>query len=317
MTRPALRTLPWALVLALLGTIAGVAGLAALISPAGTAPAVIGALGGTLGALLAPRGREVPVMILGLAALGLLLVAAGQHVAWLLSLLLCVCVAMEARRTGGRASIALLFVILSLRLVPGLPPIAAAVPFAVGGLLIGWLAARVLGFAGAAATKPASRMHAAGRGVFLAVGLALTFWVTEHIDQPLEHWLVMMFLFRAMAPMDETAAAARRFAVGALLGSLVGLALIVAGVPGLPVLTMLAMMALLIAGLRMIPAPQPFAPAAFSAAAVLGVASVPGAALFRVEAAAVVLVLSTVLAAAIPVTLQALSRLASRVQSNR
>ncbi|MDK3074863.1 hypothetical protein QO034_17380 [Sedimentitalea sp. JM2-8] len=212
---------------------------------------------------------------------------------WFFAALLAAGAGIESRVIGGRAFVAALYGWLSILLIPAMPPIGAALPWLLIGLAWGLVAARLLNLTAIAAPPPSGAGFAVGLVIFLLAGLSAALVLTEKIGSPFGHWLVLLFVVRALTPQGRTIRAALRFGAGAAVGCALALFMTPFDLPdGIPLLLAVC---LLLLGLRYLPHPLPLAPAAITAAVLLGTAPGQDAALFRLEAAliAVALTLAT------------------------
>ena len=292
---------PWPAVALFLGTLLGAAGLAAPVDPAGALPALFGALTGLVGAFLSPKSRAWPGMLAGLAGFALLALGPGPLVLWLACLAFSAGAGLESLRTGGRATVMTLHGWLALHLMATMPPPEIAAPFAAAGLLAGWAVAEVTGLAGKAAPPKGDPRFGLALALYLAIGLTVVLLVIRHLESPFAHWVALMFCLRALVPPGMTARATLRFGVGAALGCLAALAFIALHLPHGLAIALAAL--LLIAGLRLIPHPRPYTPAAISAAVLLLVAPDVQPALFRFEVTLLVVLLSLGLASGLALLL--------------
>lgn len=281
-------SLPWPAVVVVLCVCAGAAAVGAALVDGGSRPALIGAVSGLGAAALAPRGKLWPMAGLTVAAFALLLANPGPVALWAISLAFCAGAGVEATQTGGRAAVMLLYAWLSIALIATLPPREAAIACTIGGLLLGWLVAYVFKIEGTAVRPKGDMVFGCAMAAFLAIGLAIALFAIRHIHQPFSHWIALIFVLRAMAPPGMTRRALLRFGVGATLGSLAALLLIALGLPHYPALALGAVAMVL--GIRTLPHPAPFAPAAFSAGVLLIAAQDIGPAVFRLEVSVAVVV---------------------------
>lgn len=294
---PAPRVLPWAFVAALIATGLGILGPVAFVFPHGLAAVAFGMLAGLFGTVMSPRGATWPAISSGVGALGLLMLAPSEPVLWAIGGGLCALAGVEAKRSGGRAIVLVLFCWLALVLVPGMPVFPLAAPWAIYGLVAGWGAARLMGLGGRAVRAPGTAPFGIGMALFLGIGVWLAVMAMRWADQPFGHWLVFFVLLRALAPPGQAVTGAVRFGIGAMLGSLAALGVLMLDLPYPLVAGLGAVLALL--GLRHMPHPAPITPAAFSAGVLLAMSPPAGVAVFRIEAAAFAVVLSIVLVTAL------------------
>ncbi|MAC80122.1 MAG: hypothetical protein CML66_18885 [Rhodobacteraceae bacterium] len=286
-------TLPWPAVAILLGTTLGAAGLAALLGPAAAIPALFGAVAGLGGAFVSPGDRSLGPVMAGLVTLGLLLVHPSVPVLWLIALGLCALAGLESVRSGGRAIVLVIYACLGLHLIAAMPPIATSAPVAGAAMLVGWGVARITGLAGQAAQPPGPPFHGVMLALYLAIGLALALLVMHLMKSPFAHWVALIFIMRALAPLDMTTRTTLQFGLGATIGCLAAMALIAIGPPK-PVLLALCVPAV-IAALRLLPHPRPWTPALISAAVLFLVAPSVADALVRLEVTLIVVLLSVAL----------------------
>ena len=141
---------------------------------------------------------------------------------------------------------------------------------------------------------------------FLWLGLALTGWLMARVDQPYAYWLVLRFIFRAIAQQGRTVAGAVKFGTGAVLGSIIALALSALSLPVAITVALSCVLAML--GLRYLPHPYPWSAMAFTSAVLLSLAPGQTNALFRLEAALTVVFLTVILVALIGGSWQLLTR---------
>jgi hypothetical protein len=289
-----LRVLPWRLVAFLVLVIAATLGLSWFIAgKAHLAATVAGLMVGLIGSLLGSgRAAALATMVL-LGAMALHIQLPDRIPTQALAMALVVLAGAEAGIVGGRAMTLALFGFLKLSLLPAMPPGSADLPFVAGAALLGGVAVLAIGLQGRARQAPGGLPFGAGVTLFLGLGLLGIFWIVQRMDQPFAYWLALLFVWRAMAPPERTMGAALRFGTGAVLGSLLAM---LATFLDLPAEARLALtLALVIAGLRMLPHPGPWTPAAFTSAVLLSFANGPGDALFRAEAALFILALTALL----------------------
>lgn len=286
------RVLPWSLIWKLSAAGGSLLVLAAVLSPGGVgfAPAMTGFIPGLMARTMGrPPASCIAVLSLAIALASLLLWPdiAGL---WIVATLLGLGAGIESGTIGGRAFVAALYGWLSILLVPAMPPIGTALPWLLIGLTWGLVAARLLGLTAIAAPPPSGRRFAAGLVVFLLAGLFATLVLAERFGSPFGHWVVLLFVVRALTPQGHTLSAALRFGAGAAIGCALALVMTAFDLPdGVPLPLALC---LLLIGLRYLPHPMPLAPAAITAAVLLGTAPGQDAALFRLEAALIVVALT-------------------------
>ncbi|MEX0286396.1 MAG: hypothetical protein AB3N23_17455 [Paracoccaceae bacterium] len=282
----------------------------------GRAPAAIpGLAAGMFGALLSPRHRIPWPLIAGAVGVVILAGDPSKPMLYAVALALSAIAGAEAVRTGGRSGVLAIFMCTGLHLIPAMPNANDALLPALLALAAGWGLIQLTPLAGQAVQPPAPRAFGVGLAAFLIVGLAIAVFAVHHVHDGMAHLLALLFITRGLAPPGQVVRGALRFGVGAVGGSLGALMAIHLG---LPVWVLLALSAVvLVLGLRMLPHPGPYAPAAFSAAILLATAPSVHAALFRVEAAVFAVLLSVALATLFSVIWSAAERAyASRATSS-
>ncbi|MEM8729641.1 MAG: hypothetical protein AAGF79_06940 [Pseudomonadota bacterium] len=300
MTAPT--TLPWPAVALFLGTMLGAAILAALINPAAAAPAMVGAMAGILGGFLTPKGRAWVPLLTGLVALGVLLFAPSAPLRWLIALLLCAAAGWETARSGGRMMVLVIYAWLAVQLISVMPAEELSVPVTALSLIFGWAVAEAMGLSGRAAGPAGQPLHGVVLTAYLAIGLILSILLMHHIESAFAYWVALIFVMRALAPLNMTARATLSFGIGATLGCLAALAFIALHPPQL--LSVALGLVCLVAGFRLIPHPRPYTPAAMSAAVLLLVAQDPQTVLLRLEVSLIVVVVSFGLSTALGLLLE-------------
>jgi hypothetical protein len=286
--------LPWALVFNLIavGSIllvptvlfVGPDGIAAMIG------LISGLAGGLMGRALMPQLAALTLVV----ATALLLLSPGLVGVWLIGGALVVAAGIESCTTGGRAFVLALYGWLSILLIPSMPPTETALPLLALGLVWGLAAARLLGLTGFAAPPPAQKAFGVAMAVFLFAGLLVASFVMQWRDAPLGYWMILLFIFRAVAPQGETVRSALKYGLGAAAGCGVAVLLTPVHLGGMG--TAMIAFALMIVGMRNLPHPAPWSATAFTAAILMFLSPNAQTVLFRLEAAAFVVALTTVLA---------------------
>lgn len=181
--------------------------------PVATAALFMGVAGSIMGSI--PRAA-LAALLAPLPLLGSLLGVDPRFVACCMALM----AGYEATRYGGRSfSMALIAAVMLVRGQNlGATPDTAILTFAIGvfwGLgLVKWLRFE------SRATAPATSVRGGvGHAAFLILGLLVSLALVERSDEPFAYWIVMMFLFRAMAPADQLHIRTWKFAVGAIVGA--------------------------------------------------------------------------------------------------
>ncbi len=259
---------------ALAGQVGAVASLAGLMTGAfGSGSA------GRPGALAGGAGL--------LFAFGVLNAGAGMPVGLGLTLLLCIAAGIEAARTGTRIAIMILLGLTLLMSASDPVPLARLLVPAVTGLATGHVLTRLLSLAGAIPAGVLPPHHAMRLVLFLAGGLALAQLCALLVGDPYGHWVVLLFVSRALVPFPHRKEPLLRYGTGAAIG--VGAALMIEALhlPGLVRLLIAA--GALVLGLRFMIHHRPIAPAMMTLAALLGTAPTVEAALARGETVALVL----------------------------
>lgn len=278
------KVLPWGVLLKFGAAGLLIAGPAELFLPGGAVAAACGLAPGLFGAILAPRGLSSALAVVaGLTAMALLGTDPGPVAQWIVGLALCGLAGLEATRTGGRAMILVLWAWLALQLMPTLPEADRAVPIAAAAMGAGWSAAHLLGLAGLMRFPKGPPAFGAALGLFLVIGVAVSLVLMQRLDDRFSYWVVLLFTFRAVAPPGMIAPAGLKFATGAIIGSVLAVAL---GLLHLADWTRLVIAGgLALTGLRLMPHPAPASAAAFSAAIVLGIGPDAHLAFVRIETA--------------------------------
>jgi hypothetical protein len=299
----AARVVPWRGLAAILGAWALLLGpVFALYGPAdGGVTLVVGLMPAFAGQVLGQRRpADLAALVLALlVALGALLGEARPGLALAGAGLLILAAALEAGRTGGRAFVLALYGWCALMLSPTLPAAAEALPFVVIGLLWGALSARLIGVAGLVVVPPVPPKIAASLGLFLAVGVLVSAQLSHWLDPTYGYWVVLLFVLRALSPPHQSTRQALRYGLGAVAGSGCAFMLALTNPPG-EVAAVLAL-ALILVGLRLLPHPAPWSPAAFTSAVLLLVPVGTSGILVRLEATLIAVALTVVLVAAIGV----------------
>lgn len=298
-TRPAppAPVLPWTMVAILIAVGAGLLVPTAFFWEGSLVPAAIGLIAGLAGGLLGRLGTSLGAGGTLILAVALLAGSPGIIGVWMIGAVLIALAGIEASTVGGRSFVLSLYGFLSVLLVPSMPEPMAALPFLSLGVAWGAGATWVLGLTGRVAAPPAKPAFGLGLALFLFAGLVVTTWVVEWQAAPLGYWMVLLFIFRAVAPQGRTLRSALRYGVGATLGC--GAAVLLTPLDLPPDVAAPLAFALIVVGLRMLPNPGPWSAAAFTAAILMGLAPGPENALFRLEAALFVVVLTAVLGAVI------------------
>lgn len=287
--------LPWALVLKFV--LAGSAIVVPAVFYSGGAAGAVAAIAGLapslFGALLSSRRDGALAGAAVIAALSLETLINTPMTSWVVALAFAVSAGAEATLTGGRAMIMALYAWLVLTLLPNAPPPDLALPVVVIAVAWGSAAVWTLGLAGLAAGPPAPKGFGIGMSVFLISGLLLTGWLMARSEEPYAYWLALLFTFRAIAPAGQTIASALKFGAGAVLGSLLALLLSFVSLPSFAAWLLSAVLATL--GLRYLPNPRPWSATAFTSAVLISVATGAHNAVFRLEAAMTVVVMTCAL----------------------
>ncbi len=298
--------MPWPAVFLLIALLAIGIIPGAMLAGDNAGAVVLGVLAGVFSSLVSPK-RQIPwPLIAGGLALGLMVLFPTRPALFLFAISLSAICGWETTKTGGRSGVMALFLCVGLQLTPAMPPLEQAALPALLGLAFGWLATQATPLAGQACQPPAPLRFGVGIAVFLSAGLAIAVFAIHHVQESLAHWLAMLFLLRAMAPPGELISGAVRFGIGTITGSLVALLLITLGLP--PTLMLAGGGLMFLMGLRMLPHPWPYAPAAFSAAVLMATAPSIHAAIFRIEAAVFAVFISTALATMFAVVWTAVER---------
>lgn len=288
----------WKLAALLAAILISAVAAAVILGSAGIAPAALGGVvAGLLGAMTGTAQRALAAvataLVLGVVWLLLPTVPAiGIAVPVLAAL-----AAREEALQGGRSFVFALFgwVVLTGSLGPGTGPEAAAAhlaTFALAGLW-GIGAARMLGIAGIAPERPAGRAGGLALFAFLTAGVLISYAIIHLAADPHSTWIAQMFVMRGLAPPAARLAGLWRFGIGTIAGALIA-GIIVALDP--PALLRIALAgAAFVLGLKTILLPRPLASAAIATGAILVSASTIGTAVFRVEAAAIVAILTVAL----------------------
>lgn len=306
---PPSATLPWPAVGLIFGAALLVCGAATLLfgNPAAAMPALYGLIPGLLGSILAQRGQSHWPALATLAAIAFLALQPTLLALCVIGGLLTICAGIESVRSGGRACVLGLYGWLALDIMPGLPPAPVTTASACFGLMSGWLIARLTKLEGAAALPPVKPIVGLALVIFLALGLAVSLLAMGRAnDQPYAYWIPLFFILRAVAPPQHTLAAAAKFGLGAVFGCLAAFFVMLLHLPT----SVTAPMALLliVGGLRYLPNPSPIAPAAFSAATMIGAGADLATSVFRIETALFVAFFAAALAVAVDLVLTFVGR---------
>lgn len=304
------RVLPWGLVFGLVGASAAFAvptfywaGMGGLIAAlAALAPALAGR------ALAPPNNTWFggAVLLAGLLAETIL---PGQITVWLVAFLLCTLAGIEAATTGGRAAVLTLYGWAALAVLPGAPAPIDALPVVASGFIWAALVAPFIGLGPFASIPPARWQFGVALTLFLSLGLLIATGLANVLNDPHAYWVILLFIFRALAPPTRGLHSAFRFVAGAVAGAFVAYVLSAADLPA-PVSLGLATM-LTVIGLRHLPHPRPYAAGAFTAALLLMMSAGPELVVFRTQTA----LLSAGLAAGLVVLIGGAWKLLARVYS--
>lgn len=306
--------MPWLAILLLIGIIAVTVGCAALLFRDTVMAAIPGAVAGLFGALLTPR-RSLPWPLV-LALCGVLLLTLAPPTWAMVALLVALSAAAgaEAVLTGGRSGVLALFVVVGLHLIPAMPAPTAALAPAAFAMALAWGLAQVTPLAGSAAQPPAPPRFGIGLALFLTVGLSIATFAMRLLSEDFAHWLALLFVMRGLAAPGQVVQSALRFGIGATIGSALALVALWLALPQ-PVMLALALAGLL-AGFRMAPDPGPWSAAGMSVAVLCLTSPSPHDALFRIEAAAFAVLLSTALVTVFAALWSALDRRQQTVSSS-
>ena len=193
---------------------------------------------------------------------------------------------VELVRTGTRCMVMAIFAALAVQVgaaMSGGPWMGATF---LAGVAAGAVALRL---AGLSAIVPAMReppVVGAAMAVFLIVGLTISIALVLTLQGPRSYWIALLFVTRALLPLQAQRGAAIRFGKGAGLGVLLAVALELMALP-----TWVRLSVALFAGaigMRYTIHPLPISSAAFSAAILLGAAATLREAIYRAEAIAIV-----------------------------
>lgn len=307
-TRPAGTpgVLPWRLVFRLIAIGAGLLVPIALFWNPGIVPSGTGLIVGLAGSILGQRPLSVAAGLTLVAATALLLASPTVPWLWAIGTVLVFAAGFETATLGGRAFVLALYGWLSVVLMPSMPPVETALPFLALGLFWGAGWASVLGLNGIAAPPPTKRAFGIGLVLFLLTGLSASTLAAVWQAAPLGYWMVLLFIFRAIAPQGKTVGSAVRYGIGAALGCAVAILVTPLQMP--EEITAPLAFGMGVLGLRFLPNPGPWSAAAFTAAILVGTAPGQDTALFRLEAALFVVALTASLA----VVMDALWRLVAR-----
>jgi hypothetical protein len=160
-------------------------------------------------------------------------------------------------------------------------------PLALAGVVAGCLAVEHLGPSTILPRAPATAEAGLRLGLFLALGVALSLALVLVIDMHRSYWIAIIFVSRALLPMQHRPQALLRYSKGAAAGVLFAVAVELAGLLG--ILRLLVPLAALIAGLRFLTYPIPVSSGAFTVAVLLGTAPTLAEAAFRLETVALVI----------------------------
>ncbi len=275
------------------GTICASASLAILlgreIEPFGGVAAVAGFSAGLLGSVFSTPVATARTLVLVASCILICTLIPAQWTAFLCGFVLVSWAAFDARISGSLATVPALNGLLLYLLIPPDQRTASLVAMfviaaAVGGVVSTWL--RLLG---SARRKPMSVKGAVSIWIFLILGLGLTSILAQMIGNQKSYWLSFLFVFRVLAPLEKVPDSALRFGIGVAIGSLVAICLESVGLPHR--VLMLLGIASAIVGVHRIGGRTMWTAMFFTIATLLITAPTVEFAVFRIEAAAMVVVL--------------------------
>ncbi|WP_143534452.1 hypothetical protein [Roseovarius albus] len=204
------------------------------------------------------------------------------------ALALTVIAGFEACRFGGRSfSLSLIAAVMLVHgqnlgtdIQTALVVFAAGVCWSLG--IVKWLK-----FDAKAAAPAIGLRESIGLALLLALGLLVSVAIVEHSEQPFAYWIILMFLFRALAPTQQLHIRTWKFAQGAIAGAGIAMLLEIYVMPGAYVRLAIAFAAAFL-GLRYVTLVSPLPAMFFCVGILLLGAPTPEAAGFRIEAVLIV-----------------------------
>jgi hypothetical protein len=289
-----IRVLPWRQTLSLASTIFLVVVPAYLMLGMGAALAGVGGiLVGSYATL--SRGLAAAIFVAVIPALALIIMLSfpSKLVVALLGIGLIILAMFETARRGTRAFVmALTAFLIAVVGVEGGGRWEIVPLFAIGaaaGIAV------IFGLNAAQALPKAKASPGSGvaLGLFLGVGLALALGLMARLDVSRGYWIPLLFTSRALVPIEAQRGQALQFGLGTSLGVIAALAVKIAGVA--PFGNLVLALGAAVLAIRTLPHPLPISAGCVSAAIVLATVANIDDALFRIEAAAIVVALVVVL----------------------
>ncbi|CAD0184682.1 hypothetical protein RUESEDTHA_01564 [Ruegeria sp. THAF57] len=187
--------------------------------------AVAGFSAGFLGSVFSSPVSSVRTFVMVLMCILVCTLFPLQWIAFLCGFFLISWAAYEGCKNGGFATVPALNGLLLYLLIPPDERIAILVLVFFAAAIVGSLLCVWLNLAGSATRPPMSFKEAFSIWLFLIVGMSLTSFLAHVIGNQKSYWLSLLFVFRVLAPLQKVPVAALRFGVGVALGSLAALCL--------------------------------------------------------------------------------------------
>lgn len=279
--------LSWRVTITICAAAAIVTLLGQEFAPSGGVAAVAGFSAGFLGSVFSTPRSTARTLVLVAGCVLVCTLFPFPWIGFLCGFVLISWAAIEGHTNGGFATIpALNGLLLYLLIAPDERTAFLALMCVVTAVVGGLLSVR-LKLAGAANRPPMSLKGALSVWVFLLAGLALTSFLAHLIGNQKSYWLSFLFVFRVLAPLQKVPDAAARFGVGVALGSFIAIGLEFSGLPH-KFLVVLGLAAAVF-GVHRIGGNTIWTAMFFTIATLLITAPTIESAVFRIEAAAIVI----------------------------
>lgn len=174
------------------------------------------------------------------------------------------------------------------------------------GVAVGIIVIVFLGIPKSVPSKPVSMVASVALGAFLAIGLSISVFIMEQLDEPRSYLIALIFVGRALIPFEGFRGSTFRYGLGAIAGA--GIAFIILLFNPPIILTLGLGLVAAVVGIRNLTHALPIAPAMLTAAVLLALQDSQQDIRFRVMSVVIVVSIALILSLIIEGLWRALNR---------